>query len=173
MTVVTVVAAGYMCRILASRCDAIVATATVAENLRVIDREYRSENCCCVTVFANIRCLHMRRVLAGGKRAVVTTHAVVGIGGMIERRRQPASSRMAVIAGIAARYMQRVFADSGNSIMTGSAIAHYLGVINRQYWRKEGCRMAILANISRLNMRGSFANRFSAVVAADAIVRNI
>lgn len=92
---------------------------------------------------------------------------------MIEGRRQPASCRMTVIAGIATRDMQGVFADSRDPVMTGSATAHNLGVIDRQYWRKQRCRMAILANISRLNMRGILANGFSAVVAADAIVGNI
>lgn len=79
MTIVAVIAAAYVCWTLAGRRDAIVTTATVAEDLCVVDREYRCENRCCVTVFANIRCLHMRGVLAGRKCAVVTAHAVVGI----------------------------------------------------------------------------------------------
>ena len=43
MTIVAIVAAGYVRRVLAGRRDAIVTAATIAEDLCVVDREHRHE----------------------------------------------------------------------------------------------------------------------------------
>ena len=58
-----------------------------------------------MTIFANIGCLHVRGVLAGGKRAVVAANAIAGVGRVIESCRQPARRRVTVIAGVAAGYV--------------------------------------------------------------------
>ena len=102
MTIVAIVAAGYVCRVLARRRVAVVTTATVAEDLGVIDREHRHENRRCVTVFTNIGYLHVCGIFAGCERAVVTADAIAGIGRVVKCRRQPASRRVAVVASIAA-----------------------------------------------------------------------
>lgn len=59
MTVVAVVAARNMRRMLARRCCAVVARAAGAKNLRVIDRISGCEYVRVVAVLANIRCLDM------------------------------------------------------------------------------------------------------------------
>ena len=102
MTIVAIIATGYVRRVLAGRRHAIVTAATIAEDLCVVDREHWREHCRRMAVLTNIGCLHVRGVLAGGKRAVVTANTIVGSGRVIECRRQPARRRVTVIAGVAA-----------------------------------------------------------------------
>lgn len=79
MTIVAIVAAGYVRRVLASCRYAVVTTAAIADDLRVIDREHRHEHRRRMTVFTNICRLHVRGVLAGGKRTVVAADTVAGV----------------------------------------------------------------------------------------------
>ena len=57
--------------------------------------------------------------------------------------------------------------------MAGSATAQNLGVINRQYWRKQCRRMAVLTNIGCLNVGRILAERVSTVVTAYAVGSDI
>ena len=119
-----------MCRALADGSGTVVAGATGAENLAMIDGRRGSENCRGVAIFANVRRLHMRRVLAGRIRAVMAANTVVGNTRMIENYLRPADRVVAVIAGVTTGNMRRMLAGGNNAIVTGTAIAYHLCVIN-------------------------------------------
>lgn len=80
---------------------------------------------------------------------------------------------MTVIAIRAARDVHGMFANCGYAVMTGTAFAHYLCVINNESRRPDVRIVAILADACCLHMREILAGRFDAVVAANAVARNI
>ena len=120
-----------MCRVLADGGGTVVAGATGAKNLAMIDGRRGSENCRGVAVLANVRRLHMRRILAGRIRTVMAAHTVVGNTRMIENYLGPADRIVTVIAGVTTGNMRRMLAGSNNAIVTGTATAYHLCVINR------------------------------------------
>ena len=87
VTVIAVVAAGDVCRVLASSTDAVVAGATSTKNLGVIDHYHGHEHSRGMAVFTDIGRLRVCRVLAGCVRAVMAVDAATGDGRMIEGRR--------------------------------------------------------------------------------------
>lgn len=97
--------------------NAIMAIAAIAQNLGVIDGQDRRENSRAMAVFTNVGRLDMRCILAGRKRSVMTANAVAGIGGVIESCRQPASARMAIIAGIATGDVRGVFSGGDDAVV--------------------------------------------------------
>ena len=80
---------------------------------------------------------------------------------------------MAVIAVIAAGDMRRVFAGHYCTVMAGAAGANDLSVVDRVNRYPGVRRMAVLANIGRLNMRQVLARSVGAVMAAGTVTRNI
>ena len=80
---------------------------------------------------------------------------------------------MAVIAVGTARDMRGILARCGNPVVTGTAFAQYLCVINSESRCPNIRVVAILADICCLHMREILAGRLDAVVAADAVTRNI
>lgn len=80
---------------------------------------------------------------------------------------------MAVITGIATANVCRVFPDRDSAVMTGRAGANYLRMINCKCRRKHVRCVAILTYIAGLNVREILARRINAVVAVDAVARNI
>lgn len=148
VAIITVVAAGDMRRVLASCNSAIMTGATAANDLGMIDDNHRYKNRRAVTIFTDICRLNMRRVLAGCFRAVVAVDAIGGYLAVIERRRQPASGSMTIIAGVTTRDMRWLFANRYNAVMTCSASTNYLGVIDSHNRCKNvGC-VAVLADVS-------------------------
>lgn len=65
-----------------------------ADDLRVVDGIRRGPDRIVVTVFADIRRIDMGLTLAGCRRAIVATEAVVGYSGVVENRRNPGVGRM-------------------------------------------------------------------------------
>jgi len=63
VTVVAIVAAGDVSRVLAGGSNAVMATAAIAENLGVIHGYHRRKHCRRMTVFTNIGCLNVCLVL--------------------------------------------------------------------------------------------------------------
>lgn len=169
MTVVAVVAALDMCRMLTGRGDAIMTRPARTEYLAVVDGERRRPDVAGVTVFANVGRLDVRRRLAGCIRAVVAVETVAGDVYVIEVGRQPADGRMAIVTAIAAGDMRRVLARCGYTVVARSAGADYLRVIDGDYRFERNGIVAILADIRRLYMRSTLASRRSAVVTAHAI----
>lgn len=80
---------------------------------------------------------------------------------------------MAVIAGVAARDVRRGFARRSDAVMAGSTRTDYLHVVDGVDRRKHARIVAILANVSGLNVRRAFAYGVCTVVTGAAIVGNI
>ena len=87
VTIVTGIAAGDMRRVLANGNGAIVAGDASPDYLGVIDGQYWRKNIRRVTVFADVRCLNVRLVLANGIRAVMAAGTIAGDIDVIEIRR--------------------------------------------------------------------------------------
>ncbi len=86
MTVITVISAGNMQRVLTSRGDAIMTGATAAQHLGVVDGNCWLPYRRAVAVLANIRCLNMRRAFASCICTVMAGHTVARDIGMVEIR---------------------------------------------------------------------------------------
>ena len=71
MAVVAIVAALDMVGILAGGRNSIVAGTTCSSDLQMVDGDGRGPLCAVVAVLANVSRGYVRRVLAGGCRAVV------------------------------------------------------------------------------------------------------
>lgn len=173
MTVIAVAAARDMTGVLAGRRNAVVAAATGACYLRMIDRVCGRPHIAVVTVFANVRGLNMGGMFASCLNAVVTTEAVPDDAGVIEVRRSPCHGRVTVITAIAAVDMCRMLARRHDSVMTGCAGTEYLCVIDDEHRREDIGAVAVFADIGCLNMCGILAGGFGAIVAVDTIPRNI
>ena len=76
VTVITIIAAGYVCRVLANCRDAVMAGATGSYHLCVINRSGRLKSSRAVAVFADVCCLHVRRTFAGCCGSVMAAHTV-------------------------------------------------------------------------------------------------
>ena len=173
MTVIAVVAAGNMCRMLAGGSNAVVARTTGTENLGVIDNHHGREHIGGVAVFTDIGRQWVSRILASCVRAVMAVYAIAGDRRVVEECRQPASRSVTVIAGIAAGNMRRVFAGGNDAIMAGVTGSQYLRVIHSHHGRKHISGVAILADIRCLNVRRVFADCFCAVVTADTVTGDV
>ena len=66
MAIITVIAAGDVCRMFATRGNAVMARATGADNLRVINSRSRREHGRAVAVLANVGRQNVCRVFANG-----------------------------------------------------------------------------------------------------------
>ena len=166
MTVVAIIAAGDMRRVLACRNDTVVAGAAGANNLSVVHRVSRYPNIRVVAVFANIRCLNVRQVLAGRLNAIVATRAIAGDAYVIEIRGQPADSRMAIVTIVAARDMCWMFAGCCSSVVARTASTQDLGVVDG-IGRREYIRVVTIpTNVGCLYVRRTLADGINTVVTA-------
>ena len=112
-------------------------------------------------------------MLAGRVGAVMATDAIAGYVDVIEVRRCPGDSRMAVVAGIAADHVRRVFADGCDAVVAGTAITDDLCVIDGEDRCEHiGC-VAVLADVSRLDVCRTFADSVDPVMAIDAIAADV
>lgn len=173
MAVITVVTAIDVVLVFATGNHTVMARTAGANHLCVIHNNFRHKSNNAVAIFTNIRRLNVHIVLAGRVRAVVATHTIANDVDVVEIRRYPANSGMAVVAGNATGNVIGVFAGCGQSIMAGPAGANHLCVID-QVDRSEGVdAVAILADGRCLNMRRILASRVDAVVAAGAITGDV
>ena len=133
MTIVAVIAARYVRRILTFGRDPIVAGEAGADHLCVIHHVGRRKGHVVVAVLTDIGRIDMRRVLAHCFDAVVAAHAVVRDVGVVKVGRCPRDGRVAIVAVIATRNVGRVLAGRGTAVMTRKAGADNLGVVHRKY----------------------------------------
>jgi hypothetical protein len=80
---------------------------------------------------------------------------------------------MAIIAGIAARDMGWVFACRNNTIMTAVAGANDLRVVNGEGWCKDVGVVAVLANITGLDVCQVLANGVDTVMAVNTLASDV
>jgi len=153
--------------------SAIVTGCARAQHLGVIDCSYRRPDICAVTIFADVGRLRVQWTLASRVRSIMTADTVVDNVCMIEIRRQPRDSRVAVIAIIAAGDMRWVFANGYHTVMTRATSPNNLSVVNRKC-RNPGIRcMAIFADNTGKNMVDILARCIRTVVAARTITCDI
>lgn len=173
MTHATVLRGIEVARVLSGGRRAIVAGRTGAQNLVVIDGRDRRPNRRSVAILADVGCLDVRRSLTDGIGAVVATNTVIHDVDVVEVGGQPRDCRVAVIAVIAAGYMRRVFAGRNYAVVTGAAGANDLGMVDGVNRYPDVRRMAVLANIGRLDMRQVLARSIGAVVATGTVACDI
>jgi hypothetical protein len=80
---------------------------------------------------------------------------------------------MAIIAGIAARDMGWVFACRNNTIMTAVAGANDLRVVNGEYWCKDVGVVAVLANITGLDVCQVLASGIDTVMTVNTLASDV
>ena len=83
----------------------------------MIDLHHGDEYIGVVAIFANVRRLNVRQVLANRVHAVMAINAIASDVQMIEICRQPAHGAVAVIAVVAAGYMRQVFAEGNDAVV--------------------------------------------------------
>jgi len=169
MTIVTIVAAVHVRRVLTGGRNSVVTGAAAAHHLRVVNGKHGSKNIGVVAVLTDIGRLDVRRVLAGGFGAVVAIETAARDVYVIEVRRQPADRRVTVITISAACNVRRVLASCRDAVMAGAAGTEHLRVIDRNGWLKCGRAVAVLANIGCLDVHRTFAGCAGAIMATHAI----
>lgn len=169
MTIVTVVAAVDVRRVLACCCSTVVTGAARANDLGVIDGKHGSKDIGRMAILTDIGCLDVRRVFAGGFGAVMAIETAARVIHVIEVRGQPADRRVTVIAISAACNVRRVLASCRDAVVAGAAGTEHLRVIDGNGWLKCGRAVAVFANIRRLYVRGALACGCCTVVAAHAV----
>ena len=80
---------------------------------------------------------------------------------------------MAIVAGIAAGDMCWVFACRDNTIMTAVAGSNHLGVVHREDWCKDVGVVAVLANITGLDVCQVLANGIDTVMAVNTLASDV
>jgi len=167
VTVIAGIAAGDMRRMLAGRRKAVMAGIAGSDDLVMVDRHHRCKHVCRVAVLADVRRLHMGRILAGSFDAVVAADTIATDVDVIKVCRQPAKRAVAVVAGDATGDVGWVLADGNDAVVTGTASPDYLIVINDHLGRKNICVVAVFADIRSLNVCRVLTDCVRAVMAAD------
>ncbi len=126
-----------------------------------------------MAVFTDIRGLNVHRAFAGSVYTVVAVHTATCDVNVIEIGRCPGDCGMTVIAVIAARNMRRALAGCSDAVMAGAATTQNLCVVDSHHRRKHIRGVAIFADICRLNVCRVFASRLRAVMAADAVTKDV
>lgn len=172
MTVVTVIAAGDVSRMLSGRRQPVVTGAAPAQHLGVINGDHWHPDRIVVAVLADIGGEDVGRILAGSLAAVVAGYAIVGDTGVIEIGRQPGNRRVTIIAVSATGNVGRVFPGRGDAIVTGATGTQDMRVIDPHDRLPQTCGVAVFAGIRRLNMCRTFAGCGCTVVAPNTVSDN-
>jgi len=173
MTVIAVVTAGDVRRVLAGRDDAVVTGSARTEDLCVIDGVGRRPNVAVVAVLTDIARLYMCLGLACCFDTVVAAEAVADDANMVECGRTPGVRGVAVVTGIAAVDVRRVFARCCDAVVAGTAGANDLRVVDRKRRREHVGGVAVFADVAGLYMCRVLAGCLGAVVAADTVTGNV
>ena len=169
VAIVAIVTTRDVGRVFADRRGAIVARATGANYLSMVDGECRYPGVRRVTVLAHDAGLDVVKVFAGCVCTVVTTRTVTRDVDVVKVCGQPAGRCMAVLAVFAACNMCRSFARRDRTVVAGSARPDNLCVVDRKSRNPNVRVMAILTNVARLDMRQILARCLDTVVAAGAV----
>jgi len=170
MTIFTGFLAGNMISILAGGHHTIMATGATAQYLEVIHPDSRRPHGHAVARLASIGgSQDVPVALSGSLHAVVATLAVARDAHVIKIRRDPGIGSMAIVTVLLAGDVIGVLAGGLHSVMTGGAGTEHLEVINAGGRHPQGCAMATLANLGRLDMGGILAGGGHAIVTANTI----
>ena len=80
---------------------------------------------------------------------------------------------MAIVAGISACDMSWAFPGRGDAVVTRATSSDDLSMVHRTDWCPDIGGVAVFADIARLNVVKILAGRIGAVVAVNAVVRNV
>lgn len=169
MAIVAVLATRDVRWVFARRRNAIVAGATGAKNLRVVNSEGWCPDVGIVAVLADFSCQYVCRIFARRFDSVMAAGAVACDPNMIEVSGQPAGRCVAVITLIVACDVGRVFTGSRDAIMTRPAGAEDLRVVNACDRSECDGAVAVLADIRRLHMDRALTDSRYAVMAGNAV----
>lgn len=147
MTVLAVIAARDMRRMLARGKRTVVAGTAGANDLGVIHRVDGREHVGRVAILAHVRRQHVVLVLAGGVSAVMAAETVAGNVHVIEVGGQPGNRRVAVITVVAALNVIGTLAGSGYAVVARATGTDHLRVVNGVSRRPDAGRVAILTDI--------------------------
>lgn len=86
-----------------------------------------------MTVFADVRCLNMRKIFPRSVGAVVTAHAIAVYVCVVEICRPPRHRRVTIVAIIATADVRRMLAGCRNAIMAGATRADDLGMVDGEH----------------------------------------
>jgi len=112
------------------------------------------------------------RPLPRGDCSVVATHAIAHDVSVIEVRRGPCDSGVAIIAIVAACDMRWVLAGRSDTVVTRGTTAEDLCVIDGYYRCPNRWDVATFTNVRCLDMHGTFAGRIRTVMAIHAIAHD-
>ncbi len=169
MTVVAIVAACEVRRVLTCRNSAVVTGTTATQNLRVVDRVGRHPGNRVMAVFTDVGGLNMAGIFTCCIATVMASDAVAGNVGMIEICGNPTRSKVAVRTVIAANNVASILTRCNIAVMTRSATADDLRVVDGESRNEATRRMAILTNRCGENMHGVLSDRVITVVTGNAI----
>lgn len=150
--------------------NAVVATRTGSQCLRVIEKSYKAERVCSMAVFAQVACRQVIRRLAGRGNAVVTANAIRRDPGMVEpqyrlkRRRQ-----VACVAVIACRWVIRWLAWCGTVVVAARALPVGFCVVHALQRQKTAGRVACDATFAGDDMARRFRCRCNGTAVAMTI----
>ena len=173
VAVVACVSAGDVSWMLADGNRAVMAGAACADDLCVVHRVGGRPLHPVVAVLANVTRVDMRCGLARGIDAVVAACAVARNVRMVERRRYPAIGRVAVVTGVATREMPGMLAGGYGAVVAGRAGTEHLRVVYTIGRRPLHRGMTVFAHVARRHVRRPLAGRVNAIVATEAITRDI
>ncbi len=83
----------------------------------MIDGHHWYEYIGVVAIFANVRSLNVRQILANGVHAVMAISTISSDVQVIEICRQPTHSAVTVIAVVAAGYVRQVLAEGNDTVV--------------------------------------------------------
>lgn len=101
-----------------------------AHSLVVINSGSRHPSRAGVTCLAYITSQDMRRALAAGDSAIVTSNARVRRGAVIKRTHKPVGSRVADLTSLCGWYMRRTLTNGDHAIVTTLASTQHLRMID-------------------------------------------
>ena len=139
----------------------------------MVHRRHRGPYVGAVTVLANVGRLYVCGALAGRIGAVVAAETIVDDIDVVEIRRSPRDSCVAVIAVVATCDMRRVFAGRSHAVVARATGAEDLRMVNREDGLPDVGAMAVFTDVARLDVRLVFAGGIGAVMTFGAATSKV
>jgi len=165
MTIIAIVAAAYMCRVLAFGNRAVVARAAGANDLGMVHLVGRCKGDRVMAIIATVGSVNVLRVLANRNSPVVAGTACANYLRMVHLvSRSECHIVVTVLANITGLDMRWVLACGVNAVMAVEAVVHDIGVIESGGNPARGC-MAVIAVIAAIDVCRILAFGDGAIVA--------
>ena len=126
-----------------------------------------------VAIFADVGGIDVRGVLAGGVDTVVARRAVAGYRTVIELGITPGVGVVAVVASIRTLYMRGGFSFGDGAVVARATGSQHGVVVDSRHVLECRGRMAILADVGGIDVRGVLARGINTVMARRTIAADI